>query len=125
VNVIVIPKNPVKNGANNLVSFVENYPGFHYWPSAAQESKQIISAREGNPMSVERIFDGQSTEGDLQEALNNALQRLSEDLGKDGVRDASASWIVTEIAGNRGGFAGFHSVKVSITAKRTPEWGLS
>jgi hypothetical protein len=50
-------------------------------------------------------------------------QRLAADLGERGVRDASASWVVTEIAGEFGGWVR-HSVKVKIAAKRRPEWGL-
>ncbi len=73
-------------------------------------------------MSVERSYEGQASEGNLQEALNKALQQLGEDLGEGGVRDGLGSWVVTEIAGERGGIAGFHSVKVKITAKRSPEW---
>jgi hypothetical protein len=73
-------------------------------------------------VSVERTYEGKSPDGNLQEGLEKALQRLAADLGEDGVRDASASWVVTEIAGEYGGIAGFHSVKVKIAAKRAPEW---
>lgn len=73
-------------------------------------------------MSAERKYEGKSTANNVQEALDNALQRLAAELGEGGVRDASASWVASEIAGEYGGFAGFHSVKVKIVAKRSPDW---
>ena len=75
-------------------------------------------------MSVERVYEGESRDGKLQEALEIAIQRLNADLGEGGVRDASASWVITEISGKYGGIAGFTSVKAKITAKRSPEWEL-
>lgn len=74
-------------------------------------------------MSAKRTYEGKSPDGSLQDALKGALQRLDADLGEGGVRDASASWVVTEIAGEYGGLAPFHGVKVKIAAKRTPPWG--
>ncbi len=76
-------------------------------------------------MSIERTYEGESRDGNLQEALERALGRLDADLAEDGVRDASASWIITEISGEYGGLAGFRRVKAKITAKRSPAWGLS
>lgn len=73
-------------------------------------------------MSVERKYEGKSSDGSLQEALNDALHQLGADLGEGGVRDALASWVIAEIAGEYGGIAGFHTVKVKIAAKRLPEW---
>lgn len=73
-------------------------------------------------MSTERTYKGESDAGDLQEALNSALQKLDADIGEDGVRDASASWVVSEISGEYGGIAGFTKVKTKIVAKRFPEW---
>jgi len=73
-------------------------------------------------MSVQRAYEGESGKGNLQEALEMALQRLAADLHEGGVYDASASWVVTEISGNYGGLAGFQSIKVKIAAKRSPEW---
>jgi hypothetical protein len=72
-------------------------------------------------MSVEREYEGKSSDGSLQNALNEALQELSLDLGEGGVCDASASWVIAEIAGHYGGLIGPY-VTVKITAKRTPEW---
>jgi hypothetical protein len=74
-------------------------------------------------MSVQRTYEGESRDGNMQEAVDEVLQRLDADLGEGGVRDASASWVVTEISGERGGIAGFRRVKVKITASRSPKWG--
>jgi hypothetical protein len=73
-------------------------------------------------MSAERTYEAESKDGNLQEAIEAARQQLNMDLSENGVRDASASWTVTEISGKSGGFAGFCSIKVKITAKRSPEW---
>jgi len=73
-------------------------------------------------VSVEREYEGKSSGGCLQKALNEALHQLGVDLGEGGVRDASASWVIAEIAGEYGGIAAFHTVKVKIIAKRSPEW---
>lgn len=75
-------------------------------------------------MNIEREYVGKSDHS-LQEALDKSLQHLAEQLGEGGIRDASASWVMTEIAGEYGGFAGRHSIKVTITAKRSPEWERS
>jgi uncharacterized protein YidB (DUF937 family) len=74
---------------------------------------------------MERTYEGESRDGNLQGALEGAVRQLNEDLHEGGVGDALASWVVTKIAGQQGGIAGFHSVKVTITAKRSPEWTLS
>jgi hypothetical protein len=74
-------------------------------------------------MSRERVFEGESADGRLQEALETALRRLGEELGADGVRDAMASWRLVDISGAYGGLAGFRGVKAKIAAARTPEWG--
>jgi len=73
-------------------------------------------------MDLERTYKGESLGGNLQEALDAALRQLSDDLAAGGVRDGSASWVVAEIAGELGGIAGFHSVKATITAKRSGGW---
>ncbi len=73
-------------------------------------------------MKSERIYQGESTDGKLQEALDKALQQLDGDLGEGGVSDGMASWKIIEVTGQRGGIAGFHSVQVKIAALRTPEW---
>jgi len=73
-------------------------------------------------MPSERIYQGESTDGKLQEALDKALQQLGGELGERGVSDAMASWKIIEVTGQRGGIAAFHSVQVKIAAIRTPAW---
>ena len=70
----------------------------------------------------ERTYEGESRSGKLQEALDQALGKLSGDLGAGGVADGLASWKLADVTGQLGGFAGFHSVKVKITATRSPDW---
>ena len=71
-------------------------------------------------MSAERTYEAESKTGNLQEAIEAARQQLNRDLTENGVRDAEASWTVTEISGKSGGWGQF--IKVKITAKRSPEW---
>jgi hypothetical protein len=71
-------------------------------------------------MSAQRTYEAESKDGNLQEAIDAALRQLNADLAEDGVRDATATWTVTEISGKSGGWARF--IKVKITAKRSPEW---
>jgi hypothetical protein len=73
-------------------------------------------------MANERIFQGESAVGNLQEALDNAFQQLDGALGEGGVSDASATWKIIEVTGQRGGIAAFRSVQVKICAERTPAW---
>jgi hypothetical protein len=69
-----------------------------------------------------RYYDGESLTGNVQEALDSALQQLDGDLGEGGVFDAMASWSIVEITGRLGGIAGFDAVKVRIRATRGPSW---
>ena len=69
-----------------------------------------------------RYYDGESLTGNLQQALDSALQQLDEDLGEGDVFDAMASWSIVEITGRLGGIAGFDAVKVRIRATRGPSW---
>ena len=69
-----------------------------------------------------RYYDGESLTGNLQEALDSALQQLDGDLGEGGVFDAMASWSIVEVTGRLGGIAGFHAVRVRISATRGPSW---
>jgi hypothetical protein len=80
------------------------------------------SQSERAVMSVQHKYEGESQSGSLQEAVMLALQQLDADLREGGVIDASASWTMTEISGKRGGIADSRSVKVKITAKRSPPW---
>ena len=58
----------------------------------------------------------------VQGALDNALEQLDKALPEGGVRDAMATWKVAAMTGQRGGIAGLRTVKVTITAVRSPEW---
>ena len=80
------------------------------------------AAAEEPAKSKERTYEGESRAGKLEEALSQALGKLSGDLGAGGVADGLASWKLAEVTGQLGGFAGFHSVKVKITATRSPDW---
>jgi hypothetical protein len=73
----------------------------------------------------ERTFEGESRDGKLQGALDEALKQLDMALGEGGVKDGLATWKITGVTGQRGGFAGFLTVKVTITATRGPEWSIS
>ncbi|QVL34547.1 hypothetical protein KIH39_11755 [Telmatocola sphagniphila] len=71
---------------------------------------------------VEKKFEGESREGKIQEALDNALKELDKAMGEGGVADGLANWKLSSVSGQRGGFAGRRGVKVEITATRSPDW---
>lgn len=71
---------------------------------------------------VERTFEGASEDGKLQAALDKALEQLDKALNEGGVRDATATWKVAAISGERGTFKQGRTVKVAITATRSPQW---
>ncbi len=74
-------------------------------------------------MSTERVYEGESWGGSLQEAVDKAVQRLDADLFEGGVHKPSVTWVVTEISGVHGkNSAGFRSIKAKIKATRTPPW---
>jgi hypothetical protein len=75
-----------------------------------------------DPCAHERQFEGQSMNGQLQEALDDALKQLDLALGEGDVGDAQAKWTITGVTGLRGGLAPANQVHVTITATRTPEW---
>jgi hypothetical protein len=70
----------------------------------------------------ERTFDGESEDGNLQTALDKALEQLDKALNEGSIRDASATWKVAAIGGERGTFKEGRTVKVAITATRSPQW---
>ncbi|RBP03119.1 hypothetical protein DFR50_14643 [Roseiarcus fermentans] len=74
-------------------------------------------------MNVKHTYEGESGNESLQEAIEAALRMLAADLNQGGVRDASASWAISEISGTHGGLAGSRSIKVTIASERTPPWG--
>ena len=51
----------------------------------------------------ERVFEGESADDKLQAALEAALQKLDTALPEGNVSDASASWRLLDVAGQRGG----------------------
>jgi hypothetical protein len=71
---------------------------------------------------VERTFEGESEDGKLQAALDQALEQLDKALNEGGVRDATAAWKVAAISSGRGTFKGGRTVKVAISATRNPRW---
>ncbi len=83
----------------------------------------IVKMFSGEPAAAERTFEGQSDDGQLQAALDGALMQLDKALGEGGVADAMSTWTITKVTGQRGSIAGVRSVKVTITATRTPAWG--
>lgn len=83
----------------------------------------VVKMFSGADRSVhERKFVGQSMDGQLQEALDEALKQLDLALGDGGAADAQAKWTITEVSGLRGGLVHTNQVHVTITATRTPEW---
>ncbi len=74
-------------------------------------------------MSAERVYEGESWGGNMQEAVDKALRLLDADLYEGGVHQPSVSWVITEISGVHGKTStGFRSVKAKIKATRTPPW---
>jgi hypothetical protein len=92
--------------------------------AAAQERKKVVEEpKKGDgPKQAERTFTGESKEGKIQEALDQALGALGKALGDGGVADAQATWKVATVGGLMGGIVGARGVKVTITATRTPDW---
>jgi hypothetical protein len=79
-------------------------------------------AHADDKAGVERTFEGESTDGQLQAALDKALEQLDKALSEGGVRDATATWKVAAISGVRGTFKEGRTVKVAISATRNPRW---
>ncbi len=82
----------------------------------------MVKMFSGEPAAMDRTFEGQSKDGKLQAALDEALMQLDKAVGEGGVADAMSTWTITKVTGQRGGIAGLRSVKVTITATRTPPW---
>lgn len=85
--------------------------------------KMFSGAPAGKKSKNDRTFEGESNDGQLQAALDEALTQLDKALGEGGVADAMATWTISKVTGRRGGIAGMHSLKVTIIATRTPAWG--
>src|SRR5262245_19314769 len=90
--------------------------------TAAATTIPSAQAADEPAKGKERTYEGESRAGKLDEALSQALGKLSSDLGAGGAAAGLASWKRAEVTGQMGGFAGFHSVKVKITATRNPDW---
>ena len=70
----------------------------------------------------ERLFEGESSNGKVQDAVDQALGKVSEALGEGGASDASATWRLLALTGDLGGIRGVRVVRVKIAAIRTPPW---
>ena len=60
----------------------------------------------------------------IGEPVVDALKQLDKALGEGGVADALATWTIIGVTGQRGGIDWLHTVKETITATRSPEWGM-
>ncbi len=68
-------------------------------------------------MATDQSFKGVSGKGDLQQALNDAIQNASRQLSQGGV-DIQIKWSLESIEGTEGGFAGLKELTVTISARR-------
>lgn len=84
--------------------------------------KVFSDATANNRSSNERTFEGESNDGNIQDALDAALKELDTALDEGSVADALAAWKITKVTGQRGGIAGLRKAKVTITAIRSPDW---
>jgi hypothetical protein len=62
-------------------------------------------------------FNGQSTNGDFQEALSHAIQNA---LNFTSAMDALVTWKLAEVKGEKGGIAGLNNISVTIDATISP-----
>jgi hypothetical protein len=79
----------------------------------------------GGKRPDERLFEGESADDKIQTALEAALQKVDKALPEGNVSDASASWRILDVAGQRGGITGRRVIKVRIAATRQPPWPKS
>jgi hypothetical protein len=84
--------------------------------------KMFAAASAGKPGSHERTFEGTAKNGNVQDALDDALKQLDKALAEGGVADAQATWKISGVTGQRGGITGSRTAKVTITATRSPDW---
>lgn len=82
----------------------------------------MARAGVGSTDGVEREYEGESSAGNLQQALDAALAKVDADLAEGGVSDGMANWRLCAVTGLRGGVAGLNTVKVRIAASRTPPY---
>jgi hypothetical protein len=64
-------------------------------------------------MATLKTFQGTSTAGNLQKALDAAIQAAQPSAGADRL----VTWTLKKVAGRRGGIAGFRDVTVTIGAR--------
>src|SRR4051794_31495150 len=89
---------------------------------ARKKDDQEYPKGYGGTRPDERVFEGESADDKLQAALEAALQKLDKALPEGKVSDASASWRLLDVAGQRGGITGRRVIKVRIAATRQPPW---
>lgn len=108
-----LPANTSWSAGAWVVVLVLLIGGWVSWSGAGEQARDT---------KVQRTYEGESKAGKIQDALDEALNKLDKDLNEGGVADALASWKVLDVTGKRGGFVGFRSVKVTISATRSPDW---
>lgn len=108
--------------SNTWKGYRENAPWIKGIRVHGADEGVMVKMFSGGSAAGDRSFEGQSKAGQLQAALDEALMQLDEALGKGGVADAMSTWTITKVTGERGSIAGLRSVKVTITATRTPPW---
>ena len=72
----------------------------------ARRTDQEYPKGYGGTRPDERVFEGESADDKLQAALEAALQKLDKALPEGNVADASASWRMPDVTGQRGGITG-------------------
>jgi flavin-binding protein dodecin len=63
-------------------------------------------------MKNNKLFEGVSDKGSIQEALNNAIERAKENL-----KTESVQWELQSLKGRDGGFVPMHHLTLTINAK--------
>ncbi|WP_417387980.1 hypothetical protein [Gimesia sp.] len=113
------------------VKATDTWKGMPFWVKGIRvhgvdDGVKEVLFNQGEPKTRPhmRRFKGTSKQGSYEEALKQALARLNQALGEDGVRDATASWKVDSVQGEVGGIAGLNELSVVIVAKRQPAWKI-
>jgi hypothetical protein len=81
-------------------------------------------AKQPQPGTVERVYEGRSVRGQYDEALRKALQELRDHLGGPDMPEdfALATWRVIDVSGVSGGLADRHEMRVRIAATCNRDW---
>jgi hypothetical protein len=85
-------------------------------------AQQVLNPVSKSGGQAERYFEGESANGTIQEGLDQALLKLEAALPEGGVADAMGTWRMLTVTGQRGGIVPLRTVKVLISAARTPPW---